>query len=843
MWLDQVYDQSGLANNYRFHNYQLTITPPSGSPVKETFADITDPTSDQYTIYTPTQVGTYNLTFNFPGQVVNDYPHSPFSAYIGDTYLPASASTSIKVQQNPIPAATGSSPLPSTYWTRPIYGENTAWYTISSNWLGDFAPGYAGIGSWFGETLNPSDAIGPQTAHVMWTKPLQAGGVVGGNTTTSIAGDTYFEGSAYDNRFTNPIIMDGLLYYQAPINFYSEQTSAYSFGGGNGPVDISGTYCVNLQTGQQVWQSTSIPAGLSFGYIYDLQDPNQHGVIEPLLVVSVTSYNQFFIPRTTWQIYDGYTGIPLWNITNVPSGAEASLSGGGERQLPGGPSGEYLNYVLNNAGTPTNPNWYLGEWNSSRLWSVNSMFGTPTVLNPNAAASSIYDWNISIPFANTMPGAAPFVIIGAYYNDILICRNGTLPASGNGNTLAAASDTPYTYFAINLNSTIGPIGSVLWWNTLNPPAGNITVLDVGCDPGTRVFIESYQQSRQWIGYSMTTGRELWGPMGDQTSLAYYGNPDDEIAYGNLYTCGFGGLVYCYNDKTGALKWTYGNGGEGNSTYGGLNVPYGYYPTFIQAIGNGVVYLITTEHTVETPIFKGAMARAINATTGAEIWELSDYTGEFVGPNSYAIADGFAAFFNGYDNSVYSVGRGPSATTVQAPLTSISAGTSVVIQGTVMDVSSGTQQAEQKADFPNGVPVSSEASMTAWMGYVYQQQPKPINFTGVTVTLSVFDPNNNTYTIGTATTDANGMFHFTWTPKDIPGSYTVYATFGGSNGYWPSNAETNMAIQSAPSTPVPTATPQSDVATMSALTYGIAAAVIAIIIAIAIVGILILRKKA
>jgi hypothetical protein len=676
----------------------------------------------------------------------------------------------------------------------------------------------------------------------MWTKPLQAGGVVGGNTTTSIAGDTYFEGSAYDNRFTNPIIMDGLLYYQAPLNFFSEQTAAYAFGApGN---YITGTFCVNLQTGQQVWENTAIPPGLSFGYIYDLQDPNQHGVIEPLLVVSVTSYNQFFVPSTTWQIYDGYTGISMWNITNIPTGAEASLSGGGERQIPGGPSGEYLNYVLNNAGTAANPNWYLGEWNSSRIWSVSvGIFGTPTVVSPNAAVSSMYDWNISIPFANTMSGAAPFVVIGAYYNDILICRNGSLPASGNGNTLAAASDTPYTYFAINLNATVGPIGKVLWWNTLNPPSGNITVVDAGCDPATRVFIESYQQTRQWVGYNMDTGRELWGPIGDQTSLAYYGNPDDEIANGNLYTCGFGGLVYCYNDKTGALKWTYGNGGESNSTYGGLNVPYGYYPTFIQAIGNGVIYLITTEHTVETPIFKGAMARAINATTGAEIWALSDYTGEFVGPNSYAIADGYATFFNGYDNSVYSVGRGPSATTVQAPLTSISASTSVVIRGTVMDVSSGTQQAEQKADFPNGVPVSSEASMTAWMGYVYQQQPKPINFTGVTVTLSVFDPNNNTYTIGTATTDANGMFHFTWTPKDIPGTYTVYATFGGSNGYWPSNAETNMAIQSAPSTPAPTATPQSNIATMSALTYGIATAVIAIIIAIAIVGILMLRKKA
>ena len=76
-------------------------------------------------------------------------------------------------------------------------------------------------------------------------------------------------------------------------------------------------------------------------------------------------------------------------------------------------------------------------------------------------------------------------------------------------------------------------------------------------------------------------------------------------------------------------WTFGNGGEGNSTNSGVETPFGNYPTFVDAIGNGVVYTITTEHTEETPIFKGAIARAINATTGQEIWTFSDYTGEFL----------------------------------------------------------------------------------------------------------------------------------------------------------------------------------------------------------------------
>ena len=175
----------------------------------------------------------------------------------------------------------------------------------------------------------------------------------------------------------------------------------------------------------------------------------------------------------------------------------------------------------------------------------------------------------------------------------------------------------------------------------------------------------------------------------------------------------------------------------------------------------MVYLLSTEHTVTDPIYKGALARAINATTGPEIWTLSDYTSEFTSM-SFAMADGYATLFNGYDDQIYSVGQGPSATTVQAPLTAITEGTNVVIQGTVMDISAGTQQTEQKADFPNGVPCASDASMTQWMSYVYQQQPVPTNFTGVTVTLTAIDPNGNYVILGKATTDVNGVFNFTWT---------------------------------------------------------------------------------
>jgi hypothetical protein len=127
-----------------------------------------------------------------------------------------------------------------------------------------------------------------------------------------------------------------------------------------------------------------------------------------------------------------------------------------------------------------------------------------------------------------------------------------------------------------------------------------------------------------------------------------------------------------------------------------------------------------------------------------------------------------------------------------------------------------------------------------MGYVYQQKPLPTNFTGVPVTISVVDSNNNFRTIGTATTDATGMYTLTWTP-DISGNFTVYANFAGTNGYWPSYAETSFVANSAHATTAPTATAAASVAD----TYfvpAIAGLFVLIIIVLALVALQMFRKR-
>jgi hypothetical protein len=207
--------------------------------------------------------------------------------------------------------------------------------------------------------------------------------------------------------------------------------------------------------------------------------------------------------------------------------------------------------------------------------------------------------------------------------------------------------------------------------------------------------------------------------------------------------------------------------------------------------------------------------------------------------SVAIAEGTLLTLNAYDNQIYAFGKGPTSTTVNAPDVGVTTATPIRIKGTIMDVSAGTQQSQIAKNFPHGLPCVSDASQSKYMEYVYQDQVMPTNTTGVTVTLSVLDSNNNFRQIGTTTTDASGNYGLTWTP-DISGDFTIYASFAGSNSYYPSSAETSFHAGTT-ATPVQTTAPQQQVDnTMTIVGVGVA-----IIIVVAIVGALtmmMLRKR-
>jgi len=336
------------------------------------------------------------------------------------------------------------------------------------------------------------------------------------------------------------------------------------------------------------------------------------------------------------------------------------------------------------------------------------------------------------------------------------------------------------------------------------------------------------------GFSLATGALLW-----TTSLAPF-NPYDSIggymttlANGTLYLAGFGGDIWSINMLTGKINWyTNTTKLQGES---GTSTPYGVWPIWgfsNGGVANGILFL-EEGHEYSPPLFLGAQQLAVNCTTGQLVWSIHAFNVNGLP----AIAYGIMTLINAYDNQIYAYGRGPSGTTVTVPSPTGVAGTPMIISGTVMDKSAGSTQEAVAANFPNGLPCVSDDSMSAWMEYVYMQQPNPTNATGVTVSIDAIDPNNNCVHLGTVTSDTSGTFGYAWTPPNIPGKYTIIATFAGSGAYYGSYAETYAYVQQAP---VTTPTPAYPVPIDYTLT--IVAVAVVLLIAIAIVGILVIRKK-
>jgi hypothetical protein len=401
---------------------------------------------------------------------------------------------------------------------------------------------------------------------------------------------------------------------------------------------------------------------------------------------------------------------------------------------------------------------------------------------------------------------------------------------------AAAGNTAVfgTVWAVSLKE--GSKGTLLWTKDIQVPSGNITLQLGTVDTVNRMFFVSTKETMQWYGYDLDNGDLVWGPVGNTRGFNYYPTIGSGgvaqigyVAYGKLYVGGYGGEIFAYDTTNGNLVWSYGGGGVGNSTNSGTETSWGLYPVFIAAICDDKVYVYSNEHSPNTPLYRDEKVRALNATTGAEIFTLNSWAacGGF-GDFGFPIADGQITYLNAYDMKVYSLGKGPSKMTVTAPDVATTVGTPIVIRGTVTDISAGTTQNEQAARFPNGVPAVSDASQGNWMAYVYMQKAKPTDTTGVPVTLSVYDANGNYRTIGTTATDSSGMFTYAWSP-DIEGQYIVVASFEGSNSYYGSSSESSFYAMAEPATPTPVPTQAPSAADLYFIPAVAALAVLSIIV--------------
>jgi outer membrane protein assembly factor BamB len=833
MMIDVPLPSATEANDIRRHDYQLTITAPDGKVTTKSWARVADTTGVQSTSFTPDQTGTYTFDFYYPSQNYTwTTAQGGNAAYYGVVFLSANATATLTVQEDPV-LPTPDSPLPTEYWTRPIYGEDYNWYTMGSHWLGavasSYAPGANHLGTFqqSGMSLWQQSGTGPDSPHIVWTAPLEDGGVVGG-INTGIDGATFYSGGSYEGRFQNALIVNGRLYYKAPL---SDQVSTTATGGG-------AYTCRDLRTGKILWTNDAINP--TFGELYCYESPNQHGVIPngylwQVVTPAGSTANQ------TWIAYDSLTGKWLFNLTDVPTAGTIAYTS----------QGEIVKYILN-YNTATKSGW-LALWNWTCAQGVPptttgvggvqaGMNGTGTnflqfrpvgkVIN----ASTAYSWNVSITadLTGALTSQAPtiqYVLPG----DILL---GTTPSIAPGVLSLRGTANPYQVWTLSLADNNK--GSLLWKKSYDAPSGNMTVNLGPLDPVNRVWTTTTAEDMQYQGYSLTDGSKLWSTDFEVRPMQFFSSGSGAgqrcvTAYGNIYTQGFGGEILCINTKTGELLWRF------NDTSSGVNTGWGLMPTFIGAIADGKIYAFNNEHSPNSPLYKGYSIYCINATDGTEIYKMLSWSGQTGGQglSTQILADGTLVYYNYYDNQLYAIAKGPSQTIVTASPKVSTFGNKVLVEGTVTDISVGTTQTEQAARFPNGVAAVSDASQSAWMEYIYMDQEKPTNATGVPVSISVIDPNGNCYPVGETTSDASGAFKLAFSPE-VPGEYTVIASFAGSNSYYGSSAETAIYVQDAAATPTPAATPEPSLADLYFLPMSIA-----IIIAIVVIGaviILVLRKR-
>ncbi len=162
------------------------------------------------------------------------------------------------------------------------------------------------------------------------------------------------------------------------------------------------------------------------------------------------------------------------------------------------------------------------------------------------------------------------------------------------------------------------------------------------------------------------------------------------------------------------------------------------------------------------------------------------------PGSAVVADGYlsVACTDGYQ---YVFGKGKSATSVSVSQDVVAKGSTVMIKGSVLDMSPAQL----------GTPCVSKESMTTWMEYLHKQQPidgiwHNETITGVPVALATISEDGSSYIdIGTVVTDGySGTFGVAWTAPE-EGTYKIVASFNGDESYGSSSATTWITVGPAP----------------------------------------------
>ena len=776
----------------RWHpDYKLTVTKPDGTNeviVMDSY--VADGTA--WLEYVADQVGTWKLKFEFAGTYMPAGNYSLTSGAFSATtsfqtyttsayYTPDSTEEQSLTVQNDMVWSLQPVPLPTDYWTRPVQIENREWWPI----LGDYP--------WFGPVqaaaavqwdarypntnkfYNPRQYFvpwvqGPDTAHVVWKRQGETGGLVG----SGFAKENYIWPNTGDGNEPT-IIFQGRCYEMNP------KVMPVTVNGTVSNIAVNAWECYDLRTGQVYWSQTGVPEPTVIEY-------GGGSMPVPGVMPKLPTINTFLLYIGGGRLikYSPFSGAISLNVSISPLTSATYYMNGfalGVQNLGNSIPAAQRYRLINFTTFETSSNFATRVMNNIS-WPFSSL---PSTVDLNAG--------VAVQISGITQG-------GGYV----------------GQTLVGASLTT---------------GAVLWNATNDEPvySGSSNIADNG-------KVAMLSAKGYYLGYDLRTGQLAWKSEvmdypWDEPGWGAYGI---ESAYGMFYRHAYSG-VYAFDWGDGSIVWKFESpaltpyesdftDGEGRTVYP-FNAP--------GLIADGKMFVYNAEHSPDSPNNRGWSTYCVNITTGELIWDVMIPGGGWFGGSSaeLAVADGYLTV-GGIDGFLYVFGKGKSATTVTAPDIAVSKGSSVVVRGTVLDQSPGQ---------PN-TPCVSKDSMATQMEYLHKQLPidgiwHNETIVGVPVTLTAVSADGAYVDLGTVTTDGYyGTFSKTWTPP-AEGDYKIIASFAGDESYGSSAASTSTSVGPAPAAPD---TSQQEI-TVPDYTMTIVAMGFAIIAVVAIVGILLYRKRA
>jgi hypothetical protein len=611
-----------------FSGITVTFTKPDGT--KDTFQPVdgtgqydpgqTEATGSLYFFYEPDMAGDWSVSFTMPAQDITD--NTGTVQYMACTSESVHLTVTEEMQLAGLLNGYPWSPLPNDYWSYPISSNNREWSAISGDWLGSGFQGNPIYGSTC--RLWQPYGSGPNTGHIVWSQPIKAGGLIGGDygslsyaAAISLPQAVIMEGKAFtnipnENNFECIDLTTGKVLYTAPGQF----TGGVHLPGNPFAQSILGT------PGQ-----ATVVLNASYG-----SSPTPY-----LFSGGVNT----FLPGGTWNYYDPFTGALMMSIANASVASYTLVDG-------------------TNLAYGTTTDGRVFAWDMSNVIANNfiTQFYTPpgTVLTGDWPAGLTWTRPLPVPLISggtAVLGVAPTIFgISADLSTIVL-------------------KTPNQYWGYSTKD-----GTSLWNLTLTYPVSQNEEMTLY---GVSDFIIWDPTASTFRCYSMLTGDELWtsDSFADSpwatTWTIYYAETND---YNNFYAMFPDGTIAALSLETGKEVWR--STAIPSTEYTNNVVPY--VLGMLMVGGNIYAYAGYSISYQINPIPRFAMLVCVNATTGDITYTLNGGVFPVAAANGYVIGQGI------FDGNLYCVGKGQTSTSITAPDVAVPKGTALTIKGTVLDQS-------------------------------------------------------------------------------------------------------------------------------------------------------------